>query len=225
MEEDNQKPVLYVNIQAEVDLCQDITLNNCPQSLAEIELQIDRLKQRWGECTYLIGQRLEKIRTEKLFKEKGYNDFKSYIQSALKMSESNAYYYMAVFEYFSEYHAREIGSKLKLVIPVLNQIKNDNNLPQNIKKMQLDLIKNKIISKIQNKSYREAEKFIKNFKEKIFTKAKKYSEKKLLENNQENLPRIQYHENSFTILDDDYMRRDELINMIKSFYSKYSIKI
>jgi len=52
------------------DFCEDITVDALPRSLEEIELQIDRLKQRWSEFTYLIGQRLKFINDTRLLRRK-----------------------------------------------------------------------------------------------------------------------------------------------------------
>ena len=50
------------------DLCADITSSNLPKTLEELEIQIDRLKQRWSEFTYLIGQRLKYINDNRLLR-------------------------------------------------------------------------------------------------------------------------------------------------------------
>ena len=110
------------------DLCEDITSESIPTNLSEIEIQIDRLKQRWSEFTYLIGQRLKFINDNKLYEEKNYPDFKTYVNIALKMSENNAYYYIAIYEFFTEEQTRKAGSKLKLLVPILNKVKRDKEI-------------------------------------------------------------------------------------------------
>lgn len=151
------------------DLCQDITSSNVPENLEELEMQIDRLKRRWGEFTYLIGQRLKYINDNKLYKEKGYRDFKTYSNIALKMSENNAYYYIAVYEYFTEEQTRKAGSKLKLIIPILNKIKKEKDSPEDYKMAKIKDVRDELFLKVFNKTYREAEKIIADVRRKFFT--------------------------------------------------------
>lgn len=151
-----------------LDSCIDITSQNLPSTLEEIEFQIDRLKRRWNEFTYLIGQRLKIINDNKLYKESGYNDFGTYIKIALKMSENNAYYYIAIYEYFTEEQTKMAGSKLKLIIPILNKVKRDDSISEEQKNLKMIEYKEDLYSKIYNKSYRDAEKIVNQIKNEYF---------------------------------------------------------
>ncbi len=151
------------------DYCADITSSHVPDSLEEIERQIDRLKLRWSEVTYLIGQRLKYISDNRLYEEKGYHDFKTYVTLAIKMSENNAYYYISVFEYFTEEQTKIAGSKLKLIIPVLNKLKRDKNIPDSMREIKMKTMRDELYYKICNKTYREAERIIYDIRQKYFT--------------------------------------------------------
>lgn len=190
------------------DLCEDITPDHLPESLDELELQIDRLKQRWGEFTYLIGQRLKYISDQKLFESKGYPDFKTYVQIALKMSENNAYYYIAIFEYFTEDQTRQAGSKLKLIIPILNRIRKDPQIPGPIKEQKLIDLRDELFLKVLNKTYREAEKIIQEMRSKFFTEIEKIEEFK----------RITLKDDKIIIHEPDKEIQKELYRLISDFY-------
>jgi len=190
------------------DLCEDISTQTIPQSLEEIELQIDRLKRRWGEFTYLIGQRLKHINDSSLYEDKGYSDFSTYVRIALKMSETNAYYYIAVFDYFTEEQTRMAGSKLKLIIPVLNKLKKDSSIPEEIKDARIKDLRNELFSKIYNKTYREAEKIIKDIKVRHFTTLDKVEE----------FRRVVIKTDKIIIYEDNKEIREELFHLIEQFY-------
>jgi hypothetical protein len=190
------------------DFCEDITLDNLPKSLDELEVQIDRLKQRWSEFTYLIGQRLKFINDEKLFKEKGYEDFQTYVNIALKMSENNAYYYIAIYEYFTEDQTRQAGSKLKLIIPILNKIKRDKEIPDELRGARIKDMRDELFTKIYNKTYREAEKFIQDVRAKYFSEIEKI----------EKFQRISVKEGKIIIYEDDKDIQDQLVKIISEFY-------
>jgi hypothetical protein len=190
------------------DLCADINTASIPATLDEIELQIDRLKQRWGEFTYLIGQRLKYIRDNALFKEKGYNDFKTYVTIAIKMSENNAYYYMSVFDYFTEEQTRVAGSKLKLVIPMLNRINRDTTLSEDVRKQRVADLRDELYNRIYNRSYREAEKVIKEVKNTWFTPVEKVTAFK----------RFKVSKDRITIFETDPEIQKQLVERIEKFY-------
>ncbi|MBQ3922406.1 MAG: hypothetical protein II707_03845, partial [Spirochaetales bacterium] len=156
-------------IESRDDLCSDITSQRIPESLDEIEQEIDRLKLRWSEVTYLIGQRLKYIADNRLYEQKGYRDFKTYVTLAIKMSENNAYYYISVFEYFTEEQTKRAGSKLKLIIPVLNRLKRDKTVSDELKAIKIKGMRDELYYKIYNKTYREAEKIITDMRQKYFT--------------------------------------------------------
>jgi hypothetical protein len=190
------------------DLCQDITLDYVPENLDEIEIQIDRLKQRWSEFTYLIGQRLKIINDSKLFEEKGYQDFHTYVNIALKMSENNAYYYISIFEFFTEEQTKNAGSKLKLIIPILNKVKKDKEMPPEIKKERLKNLRDELYTKIFNKTYREAEKIINEIKGKYFIELEKI----------ESFERVIIKDDKIIIFENDKDIQDQLLKLINEFY-------
>jgi len=193
----------------ENDYCTDITINNIPHSIDEIELQIDRLKHRWNECTYLIGQRLKYINDYKLFEDKGYTDFSTYVKVALKMSENNAYYYIAIFDYFTEEQTKLAGSKLKLIIPLLNKVKKDSTIPEDLRNDKINTLKNELYTSIRNKTYREAEKLIKELKNKYFFN---------LETVHEDLRRIIVKNDRIIINESDKDIQRQIIDFVESLY-------
>ncbi|MCG8570949.1 MAG: hypothetical protein MJB14_12490 [Spirochaetes bacterium] len=194
--------------QASRDLCDDISTHNIPTKLEDLEFQIDRLRQRWGEFTYLIGQRLKYIKEKKLYQTNNYRDFKTYVSLALKMSENNAYYYIAIYEYFTEDQTKKAGSKLKLIIPLLNRIKRDRSIPENEKEDRLHNIKNELYFKVYNKSYREAEKAIGEIKSKYFSTLNQITPPK----------KIVVKKDRVIIYEDDPETQAELLKMINEFY-------
>ncbi len=196
------------------DLCEDIEINKIPATLEEIEMQIDRLKQRWGEVTYLIGERLKYINDNRLYEIKGYTDFKTYVNYALKMSENNAYYYIAVCEYFTPHETKLAGSKLKLIIPILNKIKRDKTLSEEIKEIQLKDLKTDLINKIYTKTYREAEKIITEIKEKYFSTVEEIVQKDL------DNEKIIILKDKIIIKESDREIQAQLVKLIEEFYNK-----
>ena len=207
----NNKVEIFDN-KMQNDFCTDITSSEIPHSIDEIEFQIDRLKRRWNECTYLIGQRLKYINNHRLFEEKGYTDFSTYVKIALKMSENNAYYYIAIFDYFTEEQTRLAGSKLKLIIPVLNKVKKDTSIPEKIKDERIDQIKNELYTSIRNKTYREAEKLIKDLKTKYFFGIENIEK-------QSEFKRIEVKSDKIIINESDKETQKQLINIIEDFYN------
>jgi len=190
------------------DLCDDITLDNLPKNLDELEMQIDRLKQRWSEFTYLIGQRLKFINDGRLFEEKGYSDFQTYSNIALKMSENNAYYYIAIYEYFTEDQTKMAGSKLKLLIPILNKVKRDKEIPEDLRSARIKDLRDEMFAKIYNKTYREAEKAVNEFKTIYFSDFEKIIK----------FERIIVKDNKIIINEDDKDIQKELVELINKFY-------
>jgi hypothetical protein len=211
------------------DLCDDINAGNVPETLEEIELQLDRLKRKWGEVTYLIGQRLQIINDRKLFREKGYQDFATYVRLALQMSDNNAYYYIAVYEYFTEEQTKSAGSKLKLIIPVLNKIKKDKDIPEEIRNEKIKDLTSELYTKINNKSYREAEKLIKCIRERYFTNIDKTGNKfdneiesktgKKNISHIDEFDKIVVKNDRIIILEKDKDIQNELVQLITQFYS------
>ncbi len=207
LEEENLFEVIE---KSSADLCEDITINNIPETLNEIELQIDRLKLRWGEFTYLIGQRIKIIRDNKLYRERGYLSFKIYVNVVLKMSESNAYYYISVYEFFTEEQTKEAGAKLKLLIPFLNKIKRDRELSDDIKFLKIRDTRDMLFAQIYNTTYREAEKIVKNeLNNSVYQRKPR----------EEVFGRFTIKDNTITIFEKDRDIQKELIKVIEDFYS------
>lgn len=190
------------------DYCTDITSSNLPESLQEIEMQIDRLRQRWGEFTYLIGQRLKYINDNGLYETNNYPNFKTYINIALKMSENNAYYYIAVYEYFTEEQTRLAGSKLKLIIPILNKLKRDKSIPADFRETRLKSVRDDLFYKVCNKTYRDAEKTVSDIRRKYYPEMPKIL----------TFDKIAERGSKIVIDEDDPEIRKELIGLIKGFY-------
>ena len=179
-----------------------------PQSLDEIEQEIDRLKLRWSEVTYLIGQRLKYIADNRLYEQKGYHDFKTYVTLAIKMSENNAYYYISVFEYFTEEQTKRAGSKLKLIIPVLNKLKRDKTVSDELKAIKIKGMRDELYYKIYNKTYREAEKIITDMRQKYFTDIGKIVQ----------FQRVRIVKDKIIINEKDPDIQQKLLELIEEFY-------
>lgn len=192
------------------DLCEDITPQELPDDLDQLEKQIERLKQRWGEFTYLIGQRLKHILELKLYEQNNYPNFKTYVTVALKMAENNAYYYIAVYNYFTEEQTRLAGSKLKLIIPFLNKIRSDKTLPEPVRDVKLKALRDELYFKIYKKSYREAEKIIKQVKSTYFSTITDLAV---------NDKKIEIKKDRIIIHEEDETVREKLIALINDFYN------
>ena len=190
------------------DFCSDITSAHIPESLDEIEQEIDRLKLRWSEVTYLIGQRLKYIADNRLYEQKGYHDFKTYVTLAIKMSENNAYYYISVFEYFTEEQTKRAGSKLKLIIPVLNKLKRDKTVSDELKAIKIKGMRDELYYKIYNKTYREAEKIITDMRQKYFTDIGKIVQ----------FQRVRISKDKIIINEKDPEIQQKLVELIEEFY-------
>ena len=190
------------------DFCSDITSAHIPESLDEIEQEIDRLKLRWSEVTYLIGQRLKYIADNLLYEQKGYHDFKTYVTLAIKMSENNAYYYISVFEYFTEEQTKRAGSKLKLIIPVLNKLKRDKTVSDELKAIKIKGMRDELYYKIYNKTYREAEKIITDMRQKYFTDIGKIVQ----------FQRVRISKDKIIINEKDPEIQQKLVELIEEFY-------
>ncbi len=195
-------------IESRDDLCSDITSQRIPESLDEIEQEIDRLKLRWSEVTYLIGQRLKYIADNRLYEQKGYHDFKTYVTLAIKMSENNAYYYISVFEYFTEEQTKRAGSKLKLIIPVLNRLKRDKTVSDELKAIKIKGMRDELYYKIYNKTYREAEKIITDMRQKYFTDIGKIVQ----------FQRVRISKDKIIINEKDPDIQQKLVELIEEFY-------
>lgn len=214
IKDDNELPFAGSNNSR--DLCEDIDHSIIPESLDEIERQIERLKQRWGEFTYLIGQRLKYISQNKLYEKNNYTNFKTYVIYALKMSENNAYYYMAVYEYFTEEQTKIAGSKLKLIIPFLNKIKRDTNLPDTLKEIKIKAMRDELYFKIYNKSYRDAEKTIANVKNKFFNK---------IEDLEINKKKVFVKKDRIVIVESDEDTREKILSALKEIYGSHDFSV
>ena len=202
------EPEYSVTAESHDDACSDITSANMPQSLDEIEQEIDRLKLRWSEVTYLIGQRLKYIADNRLYEQKGYHDFKTYVTLAIKMSENNAYYYISVFEYFTEEQTKRAGSKLKLIIPVLNKLKRDKTVSDELKAIKIKGMRDELYYKIYNKTYREAEKIITDMRQKYFTDIGKIVQ----------FQRVRIVKDKIIINEKDPDIQQKLLELIEEFY-------
>ena len=202
------EPSYDVTSEPKGDFCSDITSAHIPESLDEIEQEIDRLKLRWSEVTYLIGQRLKYISDNRLYEQKGYHDFKTYVTLAIKMSENNAYYYISVFEYFTEEQTKRAGSTLKLIIPVLNRLKRDKTVSDELRDIKIKGMRDELYYKIYNKTYREAEKIITDMRQKYFTDVGKIVQ----------FQRVRVAKNKIIINESDPDLQAKLVELIEEFY-------
>lgn len=199
---------IIVNNVIRNDLCEDITIDYLPETLEEIELQIDRLKLKWSEFTYLIGQRLKYINDNRMYEGKGYKDFRTYVNLALKMSVTNSYYFMDIYTFFTEEQTKQAGSKLKLLIPILKEIKRDKEVPLELKDNRIKDLRDELFLKVYNKTYREAEKIVKEVRGKYFTNISEIEEYR----------KIIVKKGKIIINEDDGNVKEELLKLINDFY-------
>ena len=124
------------------------------------------------------------------------------------MSENNAYYYIAIYEYFTEDQTRQAGSKLKLIIPILNKIKRDKEIPDELRGARIKDMRDELFAKIYNKTYREAEKFIQDVRSKYFSEIVKIDK----------FQRVAVKDGKIIIYEDDKDIQDQLLKIINDFY-------
>jgi len=107
----------------------------------------------------LLGQRLMKIRDNELYIEDGYKDFKTFVETEVKISRSTAYNYIDLVSVFGVQtfgHANAPDpSKLIPLLPILRAKRED--IPS-------DKIKSQFIKKAKTESARDLQDEIKQIK-------------------------------------------------------------
>lgn len=91
-----------------------------PDKITEIEKQIFKLNDRTWETIWHIGHRLNEINI-KFLNETSYKSISEYALETFEFSQSNTSNYMNISANFSLNHARNFGSKLRLLLPLDSQ--------------------------------------------------------------------------------------------------------
>lgn len=102
-----------------------------------------------------MAQRLCIIRDKELYREDGYKDFISFIESELSLSKSTVYNYIDIIENFSESkrldsNLEKLGNNRSKLVPFIPLLKSDKLSDTQKNKIRKDLIK-----ELESKSYRE----------------------------------------------------------------------
>ncbi len=121
---------------------------NMPNTVDELENEIDRLKEEMQKSMWLIGQRLSKIKNEKLYETK-YKDFTEYCTYRFEFNRRTAYRFLFIYDNFTFETARTHGSKLRL----LEGIKDDEKCKELLEWMDKE-----------SPSFREVEQKVKELK-------------------------------------------------------------
>jgi hypothetical protein len=101
-----------------------ITEQNVPDTLSELEKQIEILSKGVGSYGWLIGQRLTIIREKKLYRNLDYKNFTDYLNGRnFGMSVSSAYNLMRIYSVFSFDQIMRYGSKLYPLLPLTDPIR------------------------------------------------------------------------------------------------------
>ena len=126
------------------------SFNNCPEDYESLKNEAKFLAGMTQVSFILMAQRLMKIRDGELYKVDGYNDFKSFIDSELKIAKRTVYDYIDIISCFGV-RLTALGdnieySKLSPLIPLL---KSDNpDIPK-------EELKTLFLKEIKEKSQRE----------------------------------------------------------------------
>ncbi len=126
------------------------SFNNCPDDYESLKNEAKFLAGMTQISFILMAQRLMKIRDRELYKVDGYNDFKSFIDSELKIAKRTVYDYIDIISCFGvRLTALEENieySKLSPVIPLLKS--NNPDIPK-------EDLKSQFLREIKIKSQRE----------------------------------------------------------------------
>ncbi|MDH4128847.1 MAG: hypothetical protein OEV44_08850 [Spirochaetota bacterium] len=122
--------------------------DDIPESLEEIESQLQKLSSRVQECGWLIGKRLIEIRDKHLITT-NYENIHSYAFEKFSISKNTCYNLIFVAQNFSRVQVLVLGSKLYL-LRALDEIKRKNYLEWMEKeKPSFQAVENKIKSEQQ----------------------------------------------------------------------------
>ncbi len=123
-----QKGNTYRKELTEPEFSEDI-----PENIEEIELQINSLKNRMWEVSWLIGKRLLVVK-DKHLEGTEFLSISDYAKSKFGFERRTTYRFMFIAKHFDQVTARTLGSKLRLLEPLnedkrnayLEWMKNDN---------------------------------------------------------------------------------------------------
>lgn len=127
------------------------SFENCPNDYESLKNEAKFLARMSSQSFIFMAQRLKKIRDEQLYKEDGYTDFKSFIESEIDVARATVYRYIDVYDFFGVSPVRQ-GIPYSRLFPVIPLLKADKE------KVPVDEIKNDFLEKAKNHSRRELEK-------------------------------------------------------------------
>ncbi len=142
---------------------QAFSSNSIPSEYSNLKREAKYLADLNQVSGLYMAQRLVIIRDKELFKEDGYADFKSFIESELNISRSTVYNYMDIIDQFVSKRLNTTIDKLSLnrskLVPFLPLLKSDK-----ITKKAKDKIRDNVISELDTKSFRDLSKEAKDLK-------------------------------------------------------------
>ena len=117
------------------------TPENTPESYNDLKKEVKVLAEIHARTFIILAHRLKIIRDNELYKEDGYIDFKSFVESELEIARSTVYNYLTILELFG---VQDLGHDIKTynLIQALPIIKKYPEKKEDIFKASQDL-KNK----------------------------------------------------------------------------------
>ena len=154
---DEDKNILVENLR---DKYQELfNFENCPNDYLSLKEEAKFLAGMTQYSFILMAQRLQAIKLGELYKEDGYSDFKSFIESELEVSRQTVYKYIDILSFFGVATLRHEDIDYSKLIPIIPVLRNDS-----ITTEEKETIKKEFIEKAKTESAREINKDVKELK-------------------------------------------------------------
>lgn len=129
--------------------------SNIPSSYSQLKTEAKFLADLNQVSGLYMAQRLTIIRDQELYKKDGYKDFRTFIDSELTLSRSSVYNYIDIVEYFVESKRLDtememLGTNRSKLIPFIPLLKSEK-----LTEVEKENIKDSLISKLEDHSFRE----------------------------------------------------------------------
>lgn len=123
---------------------------NCPEDYETLKLESLFLSELTQFSFLLLGQRLKKIRDNELYRQDGYDDFKTFVAQEIKIARSTAYNYIDLISVFGvQTFGHDDSPDPSKLIPLLPIFKtNREDIPE-------EKLKNRFIEEAKTKSARD----------------------------------------------------------------------
>lgn len=133
--------------------------NNCPDDYETLKLESLFLSELTQFSFLLLGQRLKKIRDNELYRQDGYDDFKTFVSEVIKIARSTAYNYIDLISVFGvQTFGHDNAPDPSKLIPLLPIFKtNRDDIPE-------EKLKNRFIEEAKTKSARDIQEEAKKLK-------------------------------------------------------------